>query len=301
MLKTILTLSALMLLCAPSLANIADNSKAVILAYHRIGEPQYPQSNLSSAQFDTHIKEILSGDYNVLPLPTIINAIKQEQPLPTRTIAITFEWGYASAHKNAISKLIKHDIPFTVFIKTNTKKSANYIDWKTLKKLSKNKQVSFGIIPYDMHQISNMQPAKITRQINKSRITFKEKMGFEARYASYPYGQNRYGDLDRFRMITNTAPIPTTDQEPKDWTLTAPLKQIGFTVPENLIAQIKNISCHISGQSKPAIEILENRIEVIPNEAITENRTRLNCTLPNHNGDQKQWRWLGIIFHAKIN
>lgn len=315
-----------------------DTSKTVILAYHRINEPQSPQSNLSLEQFKSHIEEIKSSDYNVIPLPALIKALQSEHSLPPRTIAITFEGGYRSAYTYAMPLLIENNIPFTVIIPTGRTDIPNHLDWKTIKKLSKYKHVTFGILPDDYAHITHLPKQEITRTINKARIAFKKHMGFEAKILSYPFGEispdlksianaqgfdaalglqsgpahagsnilalprftmsGHYGDLDRFRMVTNTAPLFVSDVEPAQTFVTQPITQIGFTTPASTEDEIKNISCHISNQRKPKVEFLGNRVEIIPAEPITGERTRINCTLPNHKAQEKQWRWFGMLFHG---
>ena len=311
-------------------------NKAVILAYHRIDEPEHIDSSLSFEQFQEHIKELQNNDYTILPLTEIVTALKNKTPLPDKTIAITFESGYASIGDNAIPLLIENNIPFTIFIASESTKIPTHLDWKHLQKISKYDGASFGILPAQYKHISKLPSPESTRLINQSRITFKENMGAEAKLFSYPFGEissdlqkivtaqnfdaalglhsgaahdrsnmltlprftmtEQYADIERFRMITSTKPLPIKDLEPQDHKLTEPLTQIGFTATLEQ-ESFKNLSCHISGQEKPIIEIIENRVEIIPSEPIFEERTRLNCTLPAHNGDKKQWRWLGMLFH----
>lgn len=314
-------------------AHESDPSKAVILAYHRIDEPQYIDSNLSFEQFAAHVREIKASNYNVLPLEHITTAIHRNASLPTKTIAITFDASHRSIIKDAIPLLIKEDLPFTIFIATDSTHIKNHLSWRDIKRLKKYHGASFGIYPSSQH-ISDLPIAEATRLINTSRIAFKKHTKREAQFFAYPFGEisnslkqaakkqgfiaafglhsgpahnqsditalprftmtNQYADLERFRMLTNTAPLPYKEAEPQNWKLSSPIKQIGFTIAEDIKTQ--NMSCHISGQTKPEIEILGKRVEIITSEPISQ-RTRVNCTLPNHNGDNKQWRWLGMLFH----
>ncbi|MFK7839073.1 MAG: polysaccharide deacetylase family protein [Bdellovibrionales bacterium] len=318
-----------------------NDSKAVILTYYRIGEPQHQRTNISIEQFDEHLNEITNGDYNILPLSKVVTALKNSEPLPPRTIAITFENAYRSAYNHAIKKLIKRDIPFTVFVASENTQIPSHLDWKTLNKIAKFKHAEFGILPSTYKHIAYLSKQDTTRSINKSRKRFNDNMGFETNIFSYPYGETsntlleileeqdfkaafslhsgpahsqtsplqyprftmtgHYADIDRFRMITNTLPLTIRDVEPDNWMLKEPLKQIGFTVSKNLEENLNALSCFISNQEKPIIEIIENRVEIIPREAITDSKTRLNCTMPSHiNSDNKeQWHWLGMLFHSQ--
>ncbi len=332
-------LLTILLLCLPFHAFAQEDSasiKAVILAYHRIDEPEHTESSLSFEQFAEHVAEIKRGGYHVMALPELVVAFKKAKTLPEKTIAITFEGGYQSIQKNAVPLLIENDLPFTIFIASESTKIPNHLSWKDLQKIGKYKGASFGILPAQYKHISDLEQQEITRLINQSRSAFKENMGIEATLFSYPYGEisstlkeisknqgfkaafglhsgpadaqsdihalprfsmtENYADIERFQMITDTYPIPVTEQEPSHWKISEPLRQIGFTVQKDLESDLGNLSCHISGQAKPQIEILERRVEIIPETPITAERTRLNCTLPVE-GTAKQWRWLGMLFH----
>ena len=69
------------LLCAfatPSFATTQiteDKSKAVILAYHRVGEDYTPDENISLESFKSHVEDFKSLDYNILPLPELLASI----------------------------------------------------------------------------------------------------------------------------------------------------------------------------------------------------------------------------------
>ena len=54
-----------------------DKYSAVILTYHRVGEEAWPDTNLRTDQFAEHIREITNGDYTLLPLDVIIEAVKK--------------------------------------------------------------------------------------------------------------------------------------------------------------------------------------------------------------------------------
>ena len=330
----------LILLCITNVPAFAQSleSKGVVLAYHRIDEHEHIDSSLDSETFKSHIEELLNEQYNIIALPDLIDAIQNGSKLPPQTIAITFEGAYRSAYISAIPLLMENNLPFTIFSASESTKIPNHLNWKDLKKVSKYKKASFGILPASYSDITALDENEATRQINKSRIAFKENMGFEAEFFSYPFGKtssafqsiaakqgfkaafglhsgpvhskdnmlflprfvmtDQYADLERLRTIAKTLPLTVTEKEPQTTLITKPIKQIGFTVADELKEKLHGLSCHISGQSKPKLEILENRVEIIPEEPITGPRTRVNCTLP---ASEDAWHWLGMLYHTSDN
>lgn len=168
-----------------------DTMSAVILAYNRIDEDNYTQTSLRMSDFETHINELTNGEYNVLPLPEIISNLKNNIPLPSKTVAITFEGGYKSAYETAIPLLLNKKLPFTVFFSSNNgdKETNEYMDWSDIKYLKRYKNVNFGILPASYTRVTELTAAENKRLLNKARVDFRKHLKTEAHFFSYPFGQ----------------------------------------------------------------------------------------------------------------
>lgn len=199
----IFMISFLLVVSSPQAhANPIDNMEgmsAVILAYNRIGEDNYPQTSLRQSDFETHINELTNGSYNVLPLSEIISSLKSNAPLPPKTVAITFEGGYKSALKYAIPQLLERKLPCTVFFSSNNgnKETNEYMDWRDIKSLKRHKNVSFGILPASYTRVTELNSIENKRLLNKARIDYRDHLKQEATFFSYPFGQydERYKDV----------------------------------------------------------------------------------------------------------
>lgn len=102
-----------------------------------------------------------------------------------------------------------------------------------------------------------------------------------------------YGDIDRFRLIVDTLPLPAMDLTPIDPLLTQNPPMFGFTLAEPL-ERVRQLACFASGQGSAEIERLgERRIEVRMAEPFPPGRARINCTMP---GPDNRWRWLGVQY-----
>lgn len=349
-------------LCAAALAAPPalpeDSHKAVILAYHRIGEESFFTDNLSAGQFAAHIEEIKNGGYHVLPLETLLESLGSDTPLPPRTLAITFEGGYLSAFRNAMPLLLENRIPFTVFYASDLLdcKTPEYMSWEDLTRLSKNETVGLGVLPASYTHTARQPRQEMIGSLNRARQRFRETFGHEVNLLSYPYGEyalelkelarsqgfkfalglhsgaahagsdpyalprfsmtERYGDIERFRMVADSLPLPVTGMEPADPLLHEGEWIAGFTLPAALEKESRSLSCFISGQKPPLIQRLGRRIEIRSAEpALLPGRIRMNCTMPGptareENGeegetsdgedaaDEPRWRWLGFIYHS---
>jgi len=103
-----------------------------------------------------------------------------------------------------------------------------------------------------------------------------------------------YGDMERFRLVANTLPLPVREVTPNDLFLRTASQNppsFGFTVA-GPIEDLRNLNCFARGD-EPALTLLDNRIELRLSRPLAAGRARINCTLRADNG---RWRWFGTQF-----
>lgn len=169
----------------------ADRTAAVILAYQQVDEPIYPAGNISSEQFSRHIAELTGGDYNILPLDRIVAALRGGDPLPDRTVAITFNGGYKSALQNAIPLLLARDLPFTVFFAPEQAalNSPQYMSWDELRRLARNPLVTLGLHSASYTRLAGEDDAEIRRQVNNALTLTRKELRRTPSFFAYPFGE----------------------------------------------------------------------------------------------------------------
>lgn len=168
-----------------------DKSVAVIFVYQRIGEDSAAQGNISVDQFKQHLDELQKGGYHVLPLEKIIDAVKKGEPLPAKTVGITFEGAYQATLANAVPLLQDAQMPFTVFFAADMLESDNSarMTWDQIKELKKNDLASFGILPASYDHLISQTPEKNAEEINRAVTRYRETMGTAPEFFAYPYGE----------------------------------------------------------------------------------------------------------------
>lgn len=110
----------------------------------------------------------------------------------------------------------------------------------------------------------------------------------------FAFNEN-YSDMGRVRLIFNARALPVKDILPRNPNVgNDNPPAIGFTVsPE--INGLTSMGCFPSHYSEPAeITLLgNNRVELRIKEPFPRGRSRINCTMPGHDG---RWYWYGIPF-----
>lgn len=168
-----------------------DSQSAVILSYFDISNAAANESSISHDQFVAHIHEIVSGDYNILPLSDIVTALKNTESLPPKTLALTFDAANSGLLTEIAPLLHKHNLPFTVFYSSDRADEAGgpYLNWAQLKTLAAQPGVSLGVFPSTYAHMGQIPEAEMRRLLNKARQKHREHFEEEAQFLAYPFGE----------------------------------------------------------------------------------------------------------------
>lgn len=123
-----------------ALAPCVARADAVVFIYHRFGEPNTATTNVTLAQFDAHLEQLVRGGYAVWPLEKVVATLRDGGKLPNRVVSITIDDGFASIWSGAYPRLKAHGFPFTVFVNTDSldNRSAGYLSWAQVKEMARN-------------------------------------------------------------------------------------------------------------------------------------------------------------------
>lgn len=323
-----------------SLAGIAhaqslkqDQNAAVILSYGRIDEDIFPETNIRFEQFESHIREIRDEDYNVIALNDLIDAFESDQPLPEKTIAITFEGAYKSALYKAIPLLLEHNLPFTVFYASDSASAntAQYMNWNDLRSLARSKNVSLGLLPASYKHILDDDLTAVMRSVNNAKTAHRDYFKNEAQFFSYPFGEyssvlreniassgfkaafglhsgvahhdDNLFSLPRFTMTEQhgglerfrlvTRSLPLPAHDIEPDTAILKQRPASIGFTINDKLNAQSMSCFINTIGKVDFEAIGQRIEIPMPDISEDQRMRINCTLP---VSQNIWRWFGLLF-----
>lgn len=96
-------------------------SQVAILMYHRValkGDDCWSVPPHSPHNFEDHI-QYLCRNYEILSLDKLAQYFHNDQPLPEKAVAITFDDGYKDNYQHAYPILKKHQVPATIFLATS--------------------------------------------------------------------------------------------------------------------------------------------------------------------------------------
>ncbi len=213
-----------------------------------------------------------------------------------------------------------------------------YLSWDQLRQLKKEGVHIAHHTQSHLHMVDN-DFEKVRSDIERANKRFKQELGTIPKILAYPYGEysvalkqniktmgfdaafaqyssvihsksdhyalprfpvnERYGAIDRFKLISSAKAIVTHDVSPQAILLTADTNPpvYGFTVDREYL-NLKSLACYPShlGKAADIHRIGDKRIEIRFDKAFLPGRNRINCTMPAGGG---RWYWLGKFFYLQ--
>ncbi|MGB1547656.1 MAG: polysaccharide deacetylase family protein [Alphaproteobacteria bacterium] len=175
--------------CFMASAAFAADS-AVVFIYHRFGESVHPSTNITIEQFESHLQELKSGGYTVLPLPEIVQALREGKALPERTVAITIDDAFLSVYTRAWPRLQAAGFPFTLFVTTDVidEGAKDYMNWDQVRELMRA-GVTIGSQTASHLHMPIASAETIQEDLDRSNGRFLDELGSAPKLFAYPYGE----------------------------------------------------------------------------------------------------------------
>ena len=169
----------------------AADTAAVVIMYHRFGEPKYPSTNITLEQFEAHIQELRTGGYRVVGLPEIIAAHRGGKPLPDRAVGLSIDDAYGSVYREAWPRLKEAGFPFTLFVATGPidRKASNYMSWDQIREMAAA-GVTIGSQTMSHLHMADASPERNRQELERSNRRFEEELGQRPDLFAYPYGES---------------------------------------------------------------------------------------------------------------
>ena len=181
----------------------AKESNITVLMYHRIGDNDYPSTNISKELFEEHIKYLVEKNIKVLPLTELSKYLKKKINLPKKTVFITFDDAYKSFFQNGFPILKKHKLPFSIFVSSHYVSKAeesDFMSWSMLKEVSK----SDGLIlnhSKSHESLLEIDIQTVKKEIEQNQIEIDKNVGEQPKIFSYPYGESSKNVEDVVKLL----------------------------------------------------------------------------------------------------
>jgi len=164
-----------------------DDQGVLSIMYHRFEENKYPSTNIRMNIFLEHITAIKNNGFEFYD-PKLFNE-QFDKPKDNKKILLTIDDAFLSFYENAWPILRDKKIPFILFVSTREVGAFNYMTWEQIKQISKEDFVEIGNHSHTHEYLADEDSEFIKKDIKKSVAIFKENLGQNSIFFSYPFGE----------------------------------------------------------------------------------------------------------------
>ena len=322
---------------AENIKSYSDDKGILSLMYHRFDENKYPSTNIQMDIFKQHIEIIRNLNYDFYDpknLEKNFNTTKIK-----KKILVTIDDAFSSFYEVAWPYLKKEKIPFILFVSTETVGKNGYMTWDQIKELEKETTAYIGNHSHSHNYLVDLNNDNFISDIDTSSSIFKEKLGYNPIFFSYPFGEyssfikeyisknfefsfgqhsgvidinkdrhelprfpinEKYGDLKRFEFLIKLNPLQYKSLYPVEKYL------INKNPPKFIVEffdeqkNIHNINCF----SDEGNNWEKSDINFSNNTLSLNFRSKFNFRRGRINcslNDDGVWRWFGVQFSVKQN
>ncbi|OHA83049.1 MAG: hypothetical protein A2408_02605 [Candidatus Yonathbacteria bacterium RIFOXYC1_FULL_52_10] len=168
--------------------------RVMILMYHSVEDSSW-KYGVSPQEFARQMDHLARGGFMVVPLERIVDHARGRATLPDKSIAITFDDGYADLVPVVLPIITRHAFPITVFLTTNmntheTLGDLPRVTWGDVKTLSVSGLVQIEAHGHDHRNVKTIRndEQKLTDEIIRCKREIEQHTGSVVRYFAYPAG-----------------------------------------------------------------------------------------------------------------
>jgi peptidoglycan/xylan/chitin deacetylase (PgdA/CDA1 family) len=204
-----------------------NRKRVVILCYHGVTErrkrhPSDPAGlHIRADRFEVQL-DYLRRHYHVISLAEFLQARGNNDPLPDRSVVLTFDDGYRNFLTGALPRLIARDMPVSVFLITDRIRMENglnmkawsesddetFLSWDEVKELQRH-GVEFGSHTCSHSKLSELEPAEAERELRASHETIASYLSQTTMPLAFPYGSYSESVIAMTRTLPYTCALTT--------------------------------------------------------------------------------------------
>ena len=196
---------------------------ARIVYYHRIDDEMH-RSCVAPRAFRDQMRFLVDAGYRVTSLAELGRAVSTGAALPPRTVAVTFDDGFADNYEHAYPVLAELGLPATIFVTVGMMGGTLNVlrdhhglpalTWAQLREMLAG-SISVGSHTLTHPRLSRLVPETLDDELTRSRATIAAETGVTTDLFCYPHG-----DFDArvreavgragYRVACATSPGPVT-------------------------------------------------------------------------------------------
>lgn len=174
-----------------------------ILMYHSIateGSARTARYRVAPEQFEAQLRYLRGAGFSAVTIHQWLRATRLQQPLPHRSVLLTFDDGYRDFATNAWPLLQRHGFSALVFLVADRIGQSNswdaalsepvpLLDWEEIGRLA-SAGIAFGSHSASHLPMTGLDPTEIAREALRSRLVLERGLGRRVSTFAYPHGDS---------------------------------------------------------------------------------------------------------------
>ncbi|MDG4811625.1 polysaccharide deacetylase family protein [Hydrogenovibrio sp. 3SP14C1] len=176
------------------------SNSAVILIYHHFGKDELPSTNIRLAQFDAQLDYLEQNHFNVWSLSQLVTALKNQSPIPNKTVVFTIDDAWKSVYTEAFPRFKKRGWPMTVFVNSDAidKGYQSNMTWDQMQEMQQygaefaNHAKTHNKLVQKPNESDDAWQKRVSQEIKIAQQRLQAELGEstnQAKLLSYPYGE----------------------------------------------------------------------------------------------------------------
>jgi peptidoglycan/xylan/chitin deacetylase (PgdA/CDA1 family) len=160
-----------------------------VLLYHRVAtdvERHYRRFALEPHLFDEHLRAIADTGCRPLFLNDLAQALRYGEPIPQRSVVITFDDGFAD-NLHAFERLAARGLSATLYVTTGWIGKRSMLTSGDLRRLS-DYPIQVGAHSVSHPRLDEIPAEEARAEISESACKLEDMLGREIRTFAYPHG-----------------------------------------------------------------------------------------------------------------
>lgn len=159
-----------------------------ILCYHSIAESKDNDLLLSPEKFKSQLKYLKDNEYTPITMDELYDFLKNNKPIPEKSVVITFDDGYRDNYTTAFPLLKEFNFKATVYV------ISNFLDNDLYMTKAQVKEMSDWGIDIESHTAKHEDLSKLTldqqyETMKNSKDQLETTVGKKVDYIAYPFGK----------------------------------------------------------------------------------------------------------------
>ena len=161
-----------------------------VLLYHSVsdrGAQNGAWGAVSRADFEAHVEAINASGRVAIGITALAGALRGEQPLPERPVAVTFDDGFADTY-DAVELLRRHGLVSTVYVTTGEVGTRNRLSPRQLAALASLPGIEVGAHAVRHRHLDELDDGELAEELGASRSQLEDLTQRSIGSFAYPHG-----------------------------------------------------------------------------------------------------------------